>query len=139
MSLLADLPLRRYRLIYAFQPDVWIVQTSETRFKFKATYEALKTIIALHRWQRANGRFPQRLEEVIESGFLNSLPADPYSDTSLIYKKTDDGFTLYSVGPNFTDDGGTAAPAQQGTRKMWDEQGDEIFWPVVYDAAEQKK
>jgi hypothetical protein len=57
------------------------------------------------------------------------LPMDPYSDKTLVYKKTDDDFTLYSIGPNFQDDSGEVAIVH-GSPKKWgtDEAGDIVFW-----------
>jgi hypothetical protein len=55
---------------------------------------------------------------------------DPYSDRPLIYKKTDEGFMLYSVGLNFTDDGGVPGTDKNGKPRMWGDNGDQIFWPV---------
>jgi hypothetical protein len=65
---------------------------------------------------------------------LSEVPIDPFSDQPLVYKKTDNGFTLYSVGYNFKDDGGV--PGQyEGTNKnpqarRWTQYGDVVFWPV---------
>lgn len=35
------------------------------------------------------------------------LPADPYTGKPVVFKKLDDGFAVYSTGPDKTDDGGT--------------------------------
>ncbi len=129
MAIYSNLPIRKYLIIHLFQPE-WIVQASEIRFKFKATYEAVETILAALLWQRANGNFPQRLEQLTESGYLTALPADPYSNTTLIYRRTDKGFILYSVGPNFTDESGKTVPDDTDDFKMWYELGDKVFWPV---------
>ena len=37
---------------------------------------------------------------------LERLPDDPFSGKPLVYRLTDEGFRLYSVGPNGVDDGG---------------------------------
>ena len=36
-------------------------------------------------------------------------PCDPFSDRPLVYRRQADGYLLYSVGANGTDDGGVAA------------------------------
>jgi len=47
----------------------------------------------------------------------------------LVYGKTDDNFVLYSVGPNFKDDGGEVVRDEKGRIKKWDDQGDAVLWP----------
>ena len=51
---------------------------------------------------------------------------DPYSDKPLVYKRLDNSFTLYSLGADFDDDGGTPSNWGEG-----DKGGDAVFWPVT--------
>ena len=87
--------------------------------------KALITTVALFRYKADKGRFPENLDHLVSSGYLNKLPMDPYSSGSLVYKLLDDGFTLYSLGADFDDDGGIQS--WWGRRK---EGGDRVFWPV---------
>lgn len=108
-------------------------------YRCKADVEASLTIIALLRYEQDRGQYPQNLEELITVGYLKQLPMDPYSDKSLIYKRTDDDFMLYSVGRNFEDDGGTVAvvdgrPQKWGTK----DEGDIVFWPVLREVRQEK-
>jgi hypothetical protein len=64
-------------------------------------------------------------EKFASAQYLKELPMDPYSDKSLVYKKTDINFLLYTPGPSCVDHGGKA-----GEKGMWQEDGDAIFWPV---------
>jgi hypothetical protein len=95
---------------------------------------ATLVILAVTQYQKEYGQFPDSLDVLVDKGFLNEVPMDPYSDKPLVYRKTENSFTLYSVGYNFTDDGG--APGDyKGTNKnpqakRWTEAGDAIFWPV---------
>jgi len=75
-------------------------------------------------------RYPSALGELVAAGFLNELPMDPWSDKPLVYKKTDDDFTLYSVGPNFVDDGGEYGRDRNRQIRKWSDNGDTVFWPV---------
>jgi hypothetical protein len=50
-------------------------------------------------------RMPISMEELVPE-FLPSIPLDPFSGNSLIYRQTDTGYVVYSTGPNQTDDGG---------------------------------
>ncbi len=90
---------------------------------------ATLTIIAALRYRQDNSRLPDTLQELVTEGYLKKLPIDPHSDKPLVYKKTEDGFTLYSVGTNFTDDGGKVARNEKGRVKRYADQGDWVFWP----------
>jgi hypothetical protein len=57
---------------------------------------------------------------------------DPFSDKALIYKRINNDFILYSLGPNFTDDAGQVGKDSQGnTRRLWAYNGDSVFWPMT--------
>jgi len=60
-----------------------------------------------------NHRYPESLRELVP-GLLRAVPADPYSETNLIYRPQAGSFLLYSVGPDGKDDGGTPIPQRRG-------------------------
>lgn len=91
----------------------------------KTSGEALISTLGLLRYKIDNGIYPPALQELVESGYLKNIPADPYSDKPLMYKPIDDNFTLYSVGVDFKDNGGI--PSDWGEDE---EGGDKVFWPV---------
>jgi hypothetical protein len=93
-------------------------------YRNKVDVEAFITIIALQRFKNDKASYPKTLNELTAAGYLKQLPIDPFSDKPLVYKRTDDGFLLYSFGRNLKDDGGRAGD------KQWDVEGDTIFWPV---------
>jgi hypothetical protein len=39
------------------------------------------------------------------------IPTDPFDDQPLRFKKLARGYVVYSIGPDFTDDGGKEKPA----------------------------
>ncbi len=90
----------------------------------------LLTVLALSRYEKDNGKYPEHLHALVEPGYLKNLPIDPYSDKPLVYRKTDDNFILYSVGLNFTDDGGQVVRRDDGRIERWADEGDWVFWPV---------
>ncbi|MHC4192565.1 MAG: hypothetical protein ACYSP9_00135 [Planctomycetota bacterium] len=95
--------------------------------RFQAEESALITTIAVLRYEADRGQLPKKLEELIWAGYLTEVPMDPYSDGPLVYKRSGSGFTLYSVGADFDDDGGMVS----GSRRSWGEEGgDKVFWPV---------
>jgi hypothetical protein len=122
-------PRYRFFLIQIFMPAT--ARASEIAYRGKVYHEATLAILALQRWQRQNDQYPATLGEVAAAGYLKELPKDPYSDQPLLYKKTEDDFMLYSVGPNFKDDGGEVF-IKDGNPRKWgtDEAGDIVFWPM---------
>jgi hypothetical protein len=103
----------------------------ETGYRNKIEVQATVAIIALQRYKEDKGQYPDSLNDLIAAGFLKELPIDPWSDKSLIYRKTDAGFTLYSIGRNFKDDGGVMAKDKDGKIQRWADNGDEVFWPAA--------
>lgn len=101
-----------------------IAQCIRLGWRGKADAHATVTMLAVLTYEAQKGRLPQSLEELVEEGLLDCVPMDPYSDGPLVYRVTGEGFTLYSVGEDFLDDGGE--PGE------WDQFGaDRVFWPVV--------
>ncbi|MGB2810087.1 MAG: hypothetical protein WBC22_20270, partial [Sedimentisphaerales bacterium] len=80
--------------------------TFELYHKTRAQTEALITILAIMRFKIAKENFPETLDELISAGYLKAVPSDPYSSGPLVYKRTEDNFKLYSVGKDYSDDGG---------------------------------
>jgi hypothetical protein len=100
----------------------------------KADTAATLTIFAILQYHKTHNVYPDSLETLVQSGQLQELPMDPFSDKPLMYRKTDDGFTLYSVSYNFTDDGGIMGKDSKGKATLWnDKEGDAVFWPKEKD------
>jgi hypothetical protein len=67
--------------------------------------------LALAAYRAAEGKYPPNLQLLVPRQ-LPKLPQDPWGTSAYRYQSTDDGFLLYSLGPNRQDDGG---------RTRWDE------------------
>ncbi|MGB2987268.1 MAG: hypothetical protein WBE26_15475 [Phycisphaerae bacterium] len=81
--------------------------------RVKADFAATRAMVAIRIYMLENdGQLPASLHEVEETLPEGAL-VDPFSSDLLVYRPTDDGFLLYSVGSNLVDDGG-----QRGER--WD-------------------
>jgi hypothetical protein len=91
---------------------------------------ATLTMIAIFRYKSDTGRYPQNLNQLVTAGFLKPLPIDSYSDKPLSYKKTEDNFILYSIGPDFKDDGGVSGKDSKDRARPWRDNGDTVFWPL---------
>jgi hypothetical protein len=74
----------------------------------EAEREAVRTVIALRRYGRANGDWPEALEELVPE-FLDAVPADPFDGKALRYDR--EKRAVYSVGPDRVDQGGMDEPA----------------------------
>jgi hypothetical protein len=107
-----------------------VKKTIEIGWRVRTSQAGLIGTLAILRFEKENGRLPKSWDELLEKGYLKIIPMDPYSDKPLVYKKTDKGFTLYSVGLNFVDDGGIRGTDNNGKPRMWGDHGDRVFWPV---------
>jgi hypothetical protein len=117
----------RYALVHLFTPALG--HASELAYRGRSLHEATVTILAIKRYRQERGQYPMSLSELVSAGYIEQLPMDPYSDKPLVYKKTGDSFVLYSLGPDFDDDGGVENP-KDSQRRRQEGPGDEVFWPV---------
>lgn len=73
----------------------------------RATHDQLMHLaMALGRYRLANGEYPTSLEAVVPR-YAARIPVDAYGNESFGYRKTDNGFLLYSYGLNGVDDRGS--------------------------------
>jgi hypothetical protein len=91
---------------------------------FNARFDALITTLALMRFKSQNGSYPETLDQLLKAGFISFIPMDPYSSDPLLYRKASDSFILYSIGPNFNDDGG------KYETQMDQDCCDYVYWPL---------
>jgi hypothetical protein len=67
-------------------------------YRSRIDSQATLAMLAIVQYQKQQGKLPESLAVLVESGLLKEVPVAPYSDQPLVYKKQGDGFTLYSVG-----------------------------------------
>ena len=80
------------------------------------THEAARlTLVPLQRYALDHGRYPAALDRLVERRYLRELPADPFGEGPLTYRRTDEGFLLYSWGANLEDDGGRGVRTPEAT------------------------
>jgi len=94
-------------------------------YHLKAQKDALIVTAAIMRYRIAQGELPDALEQLVQAGYLDKLPLDPYSGASFVYKKLGSDFLLYSIGRDFDDDGGIRSSPNENIIG-----GDDIFWPL---------
>jgi hypothetical protein len=90
--------------IFEYYPKWFESQTNAV-----ARLAAAQTGFALAVYQREHGAYPESLAALVPD-LLPTIPVDPWSGKELIYRRKDDGFVIYSVGPNQRDDGGGDTP-----------------------------
>ncbi len=110
-------------IMYIYLPD--LSKMHSIFYENKAFESAFVTTLAIFCYKETCQSFPENLETLISEGYMSSLPLDPYSGTSLIYRKTEDSFILYSIGKDFEDNGGI------NDDKRGNLTGDYVFWPTA--------
>ena len=74
--------------------------------QYNQRYDLERLALAMAGYHAQNGRWPRELGELVPA-FLEAIPPDRFSGKALIYKPTEKGYTLYGVGMNRKDDGGS--------------------------------
>ncbi len=91
-------------------------QAAKAELRIQQRDENLKLTLALLAYRAREGEYPTELDALTPND-IKSLPQDLYTEESLTYSKTENGFLLYSFGENLEDDGG----------KSFDERKDDIL------------
>jgi len=73
---------------------------------------------ALERHRLENGRYPETLTALVPA-YLPKAPVDVVEGQNLRYAPGREGFTLYSLGWNLTDEGGQVAPKGSENQGDW--------------------
>jgi hypothetical protein len=67
---------------------------------------AARVVVAVERYRRAHGEaFPDDVSALVPA-YLSAVPTDPYSGEGIRFAPADDGYAVYSVGPDREDNGG---------------------------------
>ena len=86
----------------------WIASTAESSLHVAqsvARRRAAEAAIAVERFRRHHGEYPKRLYQLVPD-FLPEVPEDPFTGEPLRYLIEENGYVVYSVGPDGVDDGG---------------------------------
>lgn len=86
--------------------------------RLEAQREAALTALAVERYRLLHeGRLPEALSELLPD-LLPEVPRDPFDDQPLRYRRLEQGYVVYSVGPDRTDHGGREKPKKGGTSQF---------------------
>lgn len=84
-------------------PSLISAITTERQSQAQVALEPVALALAAYRLDQ--GGYPPLLQSLVPD-YLDAMPADPLGDKSLRYRRQVDGYLLYSIGTNLTDDGG---------------------------------
>jgi hypothetical protein len=90
-------------MITMLVPAVHKVQQAEDRAA--QTQRNLEVAFALAAYRADHERYPEKLE-ALAPNYLAAVPGDLFSGKALVYRPSEKGYLLYSVGVNGMDDGG---------------------------------
>jgi hypothetical protein len=77
----------------------------ESEDVLRQTSTNIDVALALCEFQNDQNRYPEQLEQLVPK-YLAKMPVDQFTGAKPIYRRTEAGYLLYSVGPNVTDEGG---------------------------------
>jgi hypothetical protein len=101
--------LRLSRLFFASQEGVTPTEAGSLAFLRLA-----QTAVALAKFRSEHANhFPVSLTE-LRPNYLRSIPADPFDGEPMRYRKTGEGYVLYSIGQNLKNDGGKPGHGNEG-------------------------
>ncbi len=102
--------------------------------RIRTDEDALITTLAILRYNAGSDSYPRELQQLVSAGYIKEVPKDLFSNKPLVYKQTREGFTLYSFGEDYDDDGGQYSKWGAG-----DEGGDQVFWPLEQTQTAQRQ
>ena len=76
-------------------------------------------LLAAQQYKARNGQYPDTMAQVRSAG-VEDIPIDPFTGRDFVYRRTAKGFTVYSVGDDFKDDGGISRSARKRGEDSWD-------------------
>ncbi|MFN3149122.1 hypothetical protein [Bremerella sp.] len=85
-------------------PATSTARMAEDRVRQRAAN--LDTALALAKFRDTHGHYPDSLTELVPD-FLDEPPQDLFNASELAYRPSEDGYTLYSVGADLVDQGGS--------------------------------
>lgn len=81
----------------------------EARSRNEAARVALRVAVAVERFRRAQGRLPEKLDELTPT-YFGAVPFDPYDIRPLRYRIDGEEYVVYSIGKDRIDQSGLSEP-----------------------------
>lgn len=90
-------------LLGNLMPAFVIANSAQVRNQIRR--DEIRIGFSLAAFHADHGKYPQTLDELAPK-YLAEVPLDQYTEKPLVYVPREDGFLIYSIGPNGKDDGG---------------------------------
>ncbi len=93
-------------------PSAWRMELLSARMV--ASLRSARAAVLIEMYRRQAGRLPETLDDV-QAALQIQVPADPFTGKGLVYRRTADGYLVYSLGESRRDQGGpTTQPGENG-------------------------
>ncbi len=92
-----------------------VMKPHATRAKTALT----QILLAAQQYKASHGQYPDTMAQVRSAGVAD-IPIDPFTGKDFVYKRTAKGFTVYSMGEDFKDDGGKSKSERRRSEDGWD-------------------
>lgn len=93
-----------FRLMELLEPK--FLASFQENALIRAGLANAQTVVALERWRRAHpGQWPDRLADLVPA-YLKVVPLDPFTGEPVRFRRLPQGYVVYCVGMDLTDDGG---------------------------------
>ena len=79
-------------------------RATEARERARACVAASQIALALTAYRAEKGRYPDDLQALRAAGW--DLPMDPFTQQDFRHRREEEGFVVWSLGPNMADEGG---------------------------------
>lgn len=109
--------LYRRNLTELLEPS--LVAARQASLRETARRRVFATHLAIQLYRQQNSTLPETLAE-LSPAVLEFVPRDPYTSGEFVYRTTDDGYQLYSVGSNLTDNQGIGDATGDGLDFVYD-------------------
>lgn len=81
------------------------IKIDESIDRLSQTRDILRIAMALAAYRLDHGRYPEKLDQ-LKPRYLPEIPIDIFANAPLHYQIDQNGYNIYSIGPNRLDDGG---------------------------------
>jgi hypothetical protein len=85
-----------------------VAKVAEANCRIQARLRNALVAVAAERYRLRHKAWPETPAALVRDGLLEEVPADPYDGQPLRWRLVADGVTIYSIGPDLTDNGGIA-------------------------------
>jgi hypothetical protein len=100
-------------------------RTFELENRCLANCRVARTALALERYYLAQGQ-PAESIDVLVPEYLDDVPKDPFDGQALRFRRLDQGFVVYSIGEDLSDDGGKELDKEERRKNR------DLPWDVTF-------